>query len=161
MGKFDENKFDGTNKVWVTPNDFFEPLNKEFRFTLDVAADKQNKKAERFFSKEDNGLEQSWENEICWCNPPYGRGAPKWIKKAKDETANNATSVLLILARTNTKWFHELCMKANEIRFVKGRPKFIGAKYGLPSPLMLVIFKPNVTECKIGSYDWKYKITKS
>lgn len=131
-------------------------VNEEFRFTLDVAADKQNRKVERYFDEEVNGLEQSWKDEVCWCNPPYGRIVPKWIEKAKAETENGATSVLLILAKTNTKWFHELCMTASEIRFIKGRPKFIGAKDGLPFPLMLVIFRPSETEpCKIGSYDWK------
>lgn len=135
--------------------DFFEPLNDEFSFTLDVAASKSNKKVNRFYSEKENGLTQDWSNEVCWCNPPYGRDVPKWIEKAKDEKQNGATSVLLILAKTNTKWFHEICMTANEIRFVKGRPKFVGAKDGLPFPLMLVIFKPVEGNIKIGSYDWR------
>ena len=156
MGQFDKIKFKGVNTVWATPPELFNPLNEEFSFTLDVAADKQNRKVKRYFDEETNGLEQSWKNEVCWCNPPFGRIVPKWVEKEKVESDNGATSILLLLAKTNTKWFHELCMTVSEIRFVKGRPKFIGAKYGLPFPLMLVIFKPNETEpCKIGSYDWK------
>ena len=140
MGQFDKNKFDGVSIVWATPPEIFNPLNEEFCFTLDVAASKENRKVERYIDEETDGLEQSWKDEVCWCNPPYGRIVPKWIEKAKAESENGATSVLLILAKTNTKWFHELCMTASEIRFVKGRPKFIGAKDGLPFPLMLVIF---------------------
>ena len=156
MGQFDKNKFDGVKTVWATPDDFFQPLNNEFQFTIDVAADSENKKVERFFNEETNGLNQNWKNEVVWCNPPYGRIVPTWIQKAKDEAKNGCTSVLLILAKTNTKWFHNLCMSANEIRFVKGRPKFVGAKDGLPFPLMLVIFKANDnSDCKIGAYDWR------
>ena len=155
MGNFDKNKFDGVKTVWATPNDFFQPLHEEFGFTLDVAADINNTKVNRFFDELSDGLKQNWSNEVCWCNPPYNRNVPKWIQKAKDETKRNATSVLLILAKTNTKWFHTLCLSASEVRFVQGRPKFIGAKDGLPFPLMLVIFKPNTNVCKIGTYDWK------
>lgn len=155
MGQFDSNKFKGEKVEWETPLGFFTPLNKEFGFTLDVAADEENKKCNSFYSIEQDGLNQDWSNQICWCNPPYGRIVPKWIEKAKEEAKKGATSVLLILAKTNTKWFHNLCMNANEIRFVKGRPKFVGAKDGLPFPLMLVIFKPKNEPCKIGSYDWK------
>lgn len=155
MGQFDKNKFDGVSNVWETPLEFFNPLNAEFGFTIDVAASADNKKVERYFDQDKNGLIQQWDNEIYWCNPPYGRVMPKWIQKAKDETKKGATTVLLILAKTNTKWFHDICMTASEIRFVKGRPKFVGAKDGLPFPLMLVVFKPNSCSCNISSYDFK------
>jgi len=70
-------------------------------------------------------------------NPPY-KNMKKFIKKAYEERYN-AITVCLIPARTNTKWWHELCMKG-EIKFICGRPKFKGCKYGLPQPLALVVF---------------------
>lgn len=165
MGIFDKNKFDSVKSDWSTNWEFFNPINDEFKFTIDVAADSRNKKVERFFSIEDDGLKQDWTNEIVWCNPPYGRDVPKWLLKGKENAEkNNTISVFLIPARTNTKWFHEICLKADEIRFVKGRPKFYNyanedfeALFGLPVPLCLVIFRPNSKGCKIGTYDWKLK----
>ena len=47
---------------------------------------------------------------------------------------------MLIPARTNTKWWHDYCMKAKEVRFLKGRPKFKGNIHGLPQPLAIIVF---------------------
>ena len=163
MGIFDKNKFDSVKQDWSTHWDFFNPLNLEFKFTVDAAADMENKKVDKFYSIENDGLKQDWSNEIVWCNPPYGRNVPDWLRKGKESAQkNNTTSVFLIPARTNTIWFHKLCMTADEIRFVKGRPKFYNyanedkeATHGLPVPLCLVIYRPNSLGCKIGSYDWR------
>lgn len=163
MGIFDKNKFDSVKQDWATHWDFFNPLNEEFNFSIDVAADYQNKKVERFYCADNDGLKMNWENEIIWCNPPYGRNVPEWLKKGKEAAEkHNTTSVFLIPARTNTTWFHTICLKASEVRFVKGRPKFYNyasedkeATHGLPVPLCLVIFRPNTVSCKIGTYDWR------
>ena len=163
MGIFDKNKFDSVKTDWSTHWDFFKPLNAEFNFTVDAAADAENSKVDRHFDKEIDGLKQSWKDEIVWCNPPYGREVPNWLKKGRDAALNdNCTSVFLIPARTNTKWFHEICLAASEVRFVKGRPKFYNyaaedkeATHGLPVPLCLVIYRPNDNNCKIGTYDWR------
>jgi site-specific DNA-methyltransferase (adenine-specific) len=162
MGIFDKNKFDSVKQDWATHWDFFNPLNKEFNFTVDAAADSVNCKIKKYWNKQMDGLKQDWSNEIVWCNPPYGRNVPEWLKKGKESAKCGCTSVFLIPARTNTIWFHNLCLTADEIRFVKGRPKFYNfanidkeAIHGLPVPLCLVIYKPNSTYCKINSYDWK------
>lgn len=164
MGIFDKNKFDSVKQDWATHWDFFKPLNEEFKFTVDGAADAENKKLKRFFSAKEDGLKQDWSNEVVWCNPPYGRGVPDWLKKGKESAKQNCISVFLIPSRTNTIWFHKLCMTADEIRFVKGRPKFYNfasddkeAAHGLPVPLCLVIYRPNSKGCKIGTYDWRKK----
>lgn len=144
MGKF-EGKFESAKQDWETPLDFFEPINKEFNFTIDAAASATNTKAPLFFSEEDDGLKQSWGNHIVWLNPPYGIGKSPisaWVKKAYEESLTGATTVMLIPARTNTNWFHDLCLAKGEVRFVRGRPKFGGAEHGLPQPLCLVIFRP-------------------
>ena len=64
---------------WATPQYFFDELNKEFNFTLDPCADKKNAKCKKFFTKKEDGLMQSWDNEIVFCNPPYGRGIKDWV----------------------------------------------------------------------------------
>jgi site-specific DNA-methyltransferase (adenine-specific) len=49
--------------------------------------------------------------------------------------------VMLIPSRTDTRWWHEYIMKASEIRFVRGRLKFGGAKYNAPFPSAIVVFR--------------------
>lgn len=140
-------KFTSRRQDWTTPDDLFDPLNEEFSFTLDAAADAQNARAPIFFDKAQNGLKQDWGSHVVWLNPPYGEtigGLATWIKKAVDAANRGATVVMLIPARTNTTWFHDYCLARGEVRFIKGRPKFGGAKHGLPQPLCFVIFRPLV-----------------
>lgn len=103
---------------------FFDQLNTEFGFTLDVCASPKNTKCSQFYTKKENALLQNWHG-VCWMNPPYGRVIGKWIRKARQEALSGATVVCLIPARTDTKWWHEEVMQATEIRFVKGRLKFL------------------------------------
>lgn len=74
-----------------------------------------------------------------WCNPPYGRELGKWVKKGSEATGG--VVVMLIPARTDTKYFHEYIYGKAEIRFLKGRLKFGGSKNSAPFPSMIVIFK--------------------
>ena len=139
-------KFESAKQDWETPIDLFNQINAEFNFTLDAAASEKNKKVCNFFSAKDDGLSQDWSNETVWLNPPYGDGKSKitdWVKKADAERHKGATTVMLIPARTNTNWFHDICLKYGEVRFIRGRPKFGGADHGLPQPLCFVIFRPS------------------
>ena len=123
---------------WETPQELFEELNREFNFELDVCADESNRKCERYFTKAQNGLVQSWGGVTAWCNPPYGREIANWVRKASEESG---TVVMLLPARTDTRWFHEFVWKKTEIRFIKGRLKFGGAKASAPFASMVVIFR--------------------
>lgn len=128
---------------WATPQDFFDKLNEEFKFTLDPCATKENAKCSTFFTKEQDGLAQEWGGYTVFCNPPYGRQIKDWVKKSSDESKNSAaTVVLLVPARTDTKWFHEYVYGKAEVRFIKGRLKFGGCKDSAPFPNMVVIFTP-------------------
>jgi phage N-6-adenine-methyltransferase len=136
MAGFDKNRFQSTNQSWETPDDLFDRLNEMFKFTRDVCASKENAKCNLYWTEEDSCLDKTWDG-VNWMNPPY-KDMKKFIKKVFDER-NNAITVCLIPARTNTRWWHEYCMKG-EILFICGRPKFKGATYGLPQPLALVVF---------------------
>lgn len=78
--------FSSNTNEWATPQAFFDELNKEFDFTLDPCATPQNAKCARYFTKEIDGLAQSWRGEVVFCNPPYGRDISKWVAKAYAET---------------------------------------------------------------------------
>ncbi len=125
--------------TWETPLDFFNELDNEFHFTLDPCATKKTAKCKRFFTKEDDGLKQNWNNEIVFCNPPYGREIGHWVKKSSE--ARGGVVVMLIPARTDTKYFHEYIYNKAEIRFIKGRLKFGECKNSAPFPSMVVVYR--------------------
>lgn len=132
--------FSSKNEVWATPQDFYDKLNEEFRFTLDPCALPDNAKCDKFYTPTDNGLTKSWGGEIVYCNPPYGKTIYSWVEKCYNE-ARNATVVALLPARTDTRWFHNFIYgKAREVRFVKGRLKFGGSANSAPFPSMVVVF---------------------
>ena len=129
--------------TWTTPQDFYDELNKEFNFTLDPCASVKNTKCVYFYTEEDDGLSKDWEGKTVFCNPPYGRAIKDWVKKCSDESKKpHTTVVMLIPARTDTRYFHDyIYQKENvEIRFIKGRLKFGEATNSAPFPSMVVIF---------------------
>lgn len=133
--------FSSQSNEWATPQEFFDQLDKEFLFDIDVCATKENAKCKRWYEKRDDGLSKSWDGKNVWCNPPYGREISKWVKKASE--SGWGIVVMLIPARTDTKYFHEyIYNKKNvEIRFIKGRLKFGGHQNSAPFPSMVVIFR--------------------
>jgi phage N-6-adenine-methyltransferase len=141
---------------WQTPPEIFRPLNAEFDFDLDVAANAANHLCDDWLgpgpgNDDDDGLIVPWQPCVCWCNPPYSRGLQgKFIEKASISARNGATVVMLLPARTDTKAFHEYIWdriehrprKGVEVRFLKGRVRFVGAPASAPFPSMIVVFRP-------------------
>lgn len=141
MIKIDKVLFSSKKEEWETPQVFFDKLNDEFHFNLDVCALPNNAKCEKYYTPEIDGLKMPWTG-VCWCNPPYGRKIYKWVEKAYYEMQKENIIVMLLPARTDTKWFHNFIYKNTcaEIRFLKGRLKFVGAENAAPFPSMIVIF---------------------
>ncbi len=131
--------FSSERDDWATPWPFFHELDHEFSFSLDVCATAHNAKCEQFFSPEDDALKRCWTG-TCFMNPPYGRGIGAWIAKAFEESQRGALVVCLLPSRTDTKWWHEYVMRANEIRFIRGRLKFDGHENSAPFPSAIVVF---------------------
>ena len=136
--------FSSKTNMWETPQDFFDELNNEFHFTLDVCAVPENAKCEKFYTPDDDGLSQPWDGTV-WCNPPYGREIGKWVLTASIASGTRGTTVVMLLpARTDTRWFHDYIYQKErvEIRFLRGRLKFGNSKNSAPFPSMLAIFRP-------------------
>ena len=131
--------FSRSTDEWETPSDVYKALDDEFHFTLDPCATKENRKCEKYFTAEENGLEKNWGGEIVFCNPPYSR-VRDWVKKCSDESAH-ATVVMLIPARTDTRWFHDYVYGKAEVRFIRGRLHYSNSKYSCPFPSMIVVFR--------------------
>ena len=142
---------------WETPKQFFDLLYKEFHFTLDPCSSHENHKCKKYYTIEDNGLEQSWKGEKVFCNPPYDN-IGNWCKKAYEEWKKDSLHTLIVLLipnRTDTKYFPEYCMRSQEIRFVKGRISFElnGKPQGSPNfGSLLVIFD----SMKAGTWNYPF-----
>ena len=134
--------FSSKTDLWETPQDLFDKLNNEFHFTLDVCATPENAKCDSFYTKEQDGLSQPWKG-VVWCNPPYGRQIGEWVRRAFLASVSGNTVVMLLPARTDTRWFHEYIYGKAEIRFIRGRLKFGGSKNSAPFPSMVVVFMPH------------------
>lgn len=130
---------------WCTPQKFFDELNREFGFVLDAAATERSAKCKLFYTPETDGLAQSWQvGGPVYCNPPYGRKIGEWCRKAYEESKSGETIVMLIPARTDTKYFHDFIYGKAEIRFLRGRLRFEdedgNTASAAPFPSMLVIY---------------------
>lgn len=126
---FNKVMFSSITDHWSTPKDVYEKLNAEFRFTFDPCP-----------LNGDGGLIRPW-GDVSFVNPPYSN-IKEWVEKAFKEYCLGKTVVMLIPSRTDTRWWHSYVMEAQEIRFIKGRLKFGGAKNSAPFPSCIVIFKP-------------------
>lgn len=134
--------FSSASDNWATPQELFNQLNNEFAFTLDPCASAYNAKCAQYYAKEQDELKQNWSGQRVFCNPPYGREIGKWVEKCSEEARkDNTLCVMLIPARTDTKWFHDFIYNKAEVRFLKGRLKFGNSTNSAPFPSMIVIFK--------------------
>lgn len=135
--------FSSASVEHATPQDFFDKLNAEFHFTLDVCATPENAKCQQFYPPEIDGLKQAWSQDAdggaVWMNPPYGREIGKWVQKAAEEKL--VTVVALLPARTDTKWFQDWVLPYAELRWVRGRLKFGNAKNAAPFPSVVAVYR--------------------
>ncbi len=126
--------FTSAHVEWGTPPDLYGALNKEFDFTLDPCAPGQTW----------DGRDISWQGHNVFCNPPYGRKIGTWLEKGREADV----AVFLLPSRTDTAWFHDHALKADEIRFIRGRLRFSEGhistrddRDAAPFPSMLVIYR--------------------
>jgi site-specific DNA-methyltransferase (adenine-specific) len=123
------------NDDWATPRDLFDQQNRLHKFDLDVAASSTNHLCKEWFGLDHDdesrrdGLAADWYGHV-WCNPPYGRVIKDWVLKASQ---HHDLVVMLLPARTDTKWFHELVLPNASVEFIKGRLKFGGGNHQRPS----------------------------
>lgn len=121
--------FSSANGCWKTPADFYAALDAEFHFDDDPCPE-----AGMF------GLDRVW-GQCSYVNPPYSN-IRAWMEKGLAEYRLGKTVVFNVPARSDTKWFHEIVLPhATEIRFIKGRLRFDGAKNSAPFPSAIIIFK--------------------
>ena len=138
-----EAMFTSKTNEWATPQAFIDELNKEFNFTLDPCATPQNAKCARYFTKEIDGLSQSWRGEIVFLQSAV---RARFVKMGREGLHGNPIGgatlvVMLIPARTDTSYFHDYIYKKHEVRFIRGRLHFNESKCAAPFPSMVVVMR--------------------
>ena len=116
---------------WKTPKELMGELEKEFHFDRDITPPKHSV----------DELDPNPWTGVVYGNPPYGRGIGDWTAKGLKSCGGGAIVVMLLPARTDTKWFHRDILGQAEIRFIKGRLHFDGHKNGAPFQSMIVIWR--------------------
>jgi len=108
---------------WYTPKWVFDSLG--IKFDLDPCQPEEKIDwipAVRHLHINDCGLTGEWfSNENVWLNPPYGKSTKQWLEKLND----HGNGIALVFARTDCKWFQDVCTKADAILFLSGRIKFV------------------------------------
>lgn len=163
--------FKSDSVEWGTPDEVLAPLRKEFQFVLDTCASSPAfaiPDATIVYTPDTDGLKQDWargynfskNSPACipgltlayWMNPPYGRVIKDWVAKAAEEARAGCTTVALLPARTDTKWWHSHVQPILEkhgtsrVRFLRGRVRFVkpdGTRLSsAPFSSVVVVFAP-------------------
>jgi hypothetical protein len=112
----------GETSEWYTPPELFNRLG--LAFDVDVASPMAGPvpwvPAGTFLSPRENGLTAPWEGRV-WCNPPYGPAAATFVHRM----AAHGDGVLLVPARTETRWFQHAVQSAAAVAFLRDRLHFI------------------------------------
>ncbi len=129
--KMNSGLFTSASQHWATPKELYDELDREFHFNDDPCP-----------LHGEGGLDRDWGSRT-FVNPPYGREITNWVRKAWFQSHYCEVIVCLVPSRTDTRWWHDYVMKADEIRFLRGRLKFGNSKNSAPFPSAVVIFRPN------------------
>lgn len=81
-----EAKYKSLRDDYKTPQKIYSPILEIFNrsnFDIDVACTEHNIPADKYFTKAENGLLQTWQG-LCFCNPPWNKTI-KFIQKAINE----------------------------------------------------------------------------
>ena len=150
--------FSSQSSAWSTPQNFYDRLDDEFYFTLDPCATVENAKCERYFTIDDDGLSKPWAGRV-FMNPPYGRAIGSWVRHAFEESLCRYCYVVvgLVPSRTDTAWWHDWVMQADEIRLVKGRLKFGEHKNSAPFPSAVVVWTGQWKEIQFSTMKARIK----
>lgn len=130
------------NDLWITPPYLLDEIREEFG---DIYGRYFDPCPAEWDGKID-GLEIDWPlDRFSFVNPPYSQ-LKLWAKKCREQADRGCTIVLLIPPRTCTSYFHDYIYESAELRFIRGRVKFIDPetkepKKAAPMPSMLCIWR--------------------
>lgn len=145
--------FSSASEDWGTPPEEFEKWNSIYDFVLDAAASDSNALCPKYFTKDQNALEQAWAPyKRVWLNPPYGKNIELWVRKAYEESQKGCLVVCLLPARTGRKWWHKWVLNKAHIDYHEGHLHFVKLQDGpprtvgpAPMPTAIVTYAPKTS----------------
>ena len=111
---------------WYTPPEILDLIYQVMDIDLDPASPyPATVLARKHYTKETDGLSKPWRGNV-FLNPPYGREINLWIDKLELEwqSCHIKNAIILIHAKTDTKWFGKIADMAAEICCWRGRITF-------------------------------------
>ena len=108
----------GATVEWYTPPTLFSALG--LRFDLDPCGGRNDHVPADFSMRGNGGLQVRWEGRV-WLNPPYGPAAVPFIERM----VRHANGIMLVAARTETRWFQSSAASADVVCFLRDRLHFI------------------------------------
>lgn len=132
--------FSSESDEWRTPRELFKRLDWKFSFVCDLAASEENALCKNFYTKEKSALDltNDWYARN-FLNPPYSCIEP-FAQRANAEAVIGNLTIMLVPARTDTRWFHLFVNNKWHVEFLRGRLRFSDSKNSAPFPSMLVYF---------------------
>lgn len=146
MGRDKSKMYKNSKDEWYTPTWLIRKLEKEYsiKFTLDPCTTKEVAKEQgfkKYYTKETNGLDKSWQNEIVWLNPPFST-KDEWIDKVILElqrailNSNRIDILLLLPASLETIAIQKLLEQSCELIIPNKRIGFSGTKSSDFTPMI-------------------------
>jgi hypothetical protein len=150
------------NPNWQTPEFFLERVRHVGPIALDPCTTPENNTRAKYFcvptemytgqpGEYPDGLAWDWNafGGLIFCNPPYGRHIPPWIKKIHEHSFFGEI-VALLPARVDTNWFQRSIAPPHSrcVLFWRSRIKFVGAKDPAFFPSAVSYSGPNVQRFK-------------
>jgi len=111
---------------------------------IDVCGSRWSHLCLKTIMQKQNSLLLNWDEDF-FMNPPYSK-IDQFIKKAYiQHKKNNVSGLILIFAKTDTKFWHQYIEGKAEVHFIKGRIKFwrngFPTKNSAPYPSVWVIYR--------------------
>lgn len=142
----------GRRQDWRTPPELFRLLDDEFHFTLDAAATPENALCPRYLTEADDALSQEWRGTV-FCNPPY-RWCDSFVRHANRQAwSGRAIVVMLIPVRGDTGWWHDVALRADEIRWLRGRVRFTEGATTAPFASAVLVLRQHDGPTRHSSLD--------
>lgn len=137
------------NNEWYTPAHYVEAARKVMGgIDLDPASSEianHTVKALRFFTADDNGLEQQWRGRV-WMNPPYAQPLiAQFIERMIEQYCANVVTEAIVLVNnaTDTAWGQALLKSGASVCFPKARIRFLdpaGNPSGSPLQGQMIVY---------------------
>ena len=118
---------DHPNQTQFTPSYVLDPVREDLGGWIDLdpcTTGNNPTNAVRFYTADQDGLQQLWTGRRIFVNPPYSKAREPWVEKCIESSEWGQRVILLMPAATDTRIFQKAVSTSTAVVFIKGRVKF-------------------------------------